>query len=86
MPSTNYRATTAPEEARGTFRFVGERGIPLDIVLDRLKDKGFMVGWPRERTIRRLREVVGDVYGPEWARERHKRMLAPVGHLHDAVG
>jgi hypothetical protein len=61
------------------FRFVSERGIPLDVIVSRLDDEGFMVdwldfyreamkeNWPSERTLGRLREVVGDVYGPEWA-------------------
>lgn len=77
-----------PEGVRvvgGVFRFVDEQGIPLDLVVDRLRDRGLMVdwlaflreaeeaGWPRERTVRRLREAVGDVYGPLWAAEWEKR-------------
>jgi hypothetical protein len=71
----------------GTFRFVDEKGIPLEIVVERLHGRGWMMdwldfyrdsvkqGWPKDRTIGRLREAVGDVYGPEWADEWHRRML-----------
>lgn len=70
----------------GVFRFVGEQGIPLDLIVSFLNEHNLMLdwldflrdsekeGWPRERTIHRLQETVGDVYGPEWAAEWSKRM------------
>ena len=77
----------------GCFRLVSEQGVPLDIVVSSLEDKGFMMdwldfyrsavdeGWPKERTLLRLRQAVGDVYGPEWAEEWLKRMHHWVGVL-----
>ncbi|MDB4278125.1 hypothetical protein N9917_00745 [Deltaproteobacteria bacterium] len=77
----------------GTFRFVDEKGIPLEVVVERLHDNGLMMdwldfhrdsveqGWPSKRTIGRLREAVGDVYGPKWAEEWLRRMLLHVERL-----
>jgi hypothetical protein len=77
----------------GTFRFVDEQGLPLDLLVDWLKDRGMMMdwldfyrssveqGWPRKRTTTRLRMVVGDVYGPEWAEEWFKRFVHHVDAL-----
>lgn len=60
----------------GTFTFVSGLGLHLDLVVDYLDHKGFMMHWidfyvesvkqewPPERTLRRLQSTVRDVYGP----------------------
>lgn len=60
----------------GIFFLVDSEGIPLDLVVDRLNDQGFMCdwldfwrdamkqGWKPDRTYLRLQSVVGEVYGP----------------------
>lgn len=78
----------------GTFRFVDEQGVPLEVVVSRLEEQGKMMdwldfhrdsveaGWSTERTTSRLREAVGDVYGPRWAEEwlkRFRRFTGPRG-------
>lgn len=77
----------------GCFRFVDEQGIPFDFLVDRLDQHGMMPdwldfyrdamkkGWRHDRTMSRLREVVGDVYGPEFREEWEKRMLHVLSQL-----
>jgi hypothetical protein len=77
----------------GTFRFVDERGVPLTVLVEYLHDRGLMLdwldfyresvkqGWPPDRTVGRLRESVGEVYGPEWAEEWHRRMLLHIENM-----
>lgn len=62
-------------------------GIPLDIIVDRFNEHGLIVdwldfwddamkqGWKPDRTLSKLRAVVGDVYGPVWASEWERRLL-----------
>lgn len=70
---------------RGVFPFVDSCGIPLDIVIDRLKDSGMVpdwvefydeavkAGWHPGRVVLRLSEAVGDVYGPTYREGWEKR-------------
>lgn len=63
---------------RGTFPFVNSIGLPLDVVVEYLRDHGCMMDWidfyleslkcdwPPERTFDRLRQVIGEVYGPQF--------------------
>ena len=51
-----------------------ERGLIVDW-LD-FWDDAMKQGWRPDRTLSKLRAVVGDVYGPEWAEEWQKRLLA----------
>jgi alanyl-tRNA synthetase len=70
------------------FPFVDTHGIPLDVVLDKLREHGLMpdwlefyesavkAGWHRERVVHRLEEAVGDVYGPEFREAWSKKFRA----------
>lgn len=71
---------------KGVFPLVDTHGIPLDLVLDSLKDKGMMpdwhdyvakarkAGWRLDRTVRQLSVAVGDVYGPDFRTSWEARM------------
>jgi len=73
---------------RGVFRLFDTYGVPLDITIDRLRQEGLMPdwlwlfdqmvqsGWHRERSYRRLLQVVGDVYGGLFRVEWEQRMGA----------
>ncbi len=64
----------------GVFSFVGTHGIPLEVVLEMMKSKGWVVSWPdyvresmrqgsKMRTVRsRVMSSVGEVYGPFYLR------------------
>lgn len=68
-------------------------GLPLDVVVDFLDTRGFMMdwldfyseavkkGWPPDRTMLRLTQVVGDVYGPRFREDWVKRMQEAINHL-----
>jgi alanyl-tRNA synthetase len=72
------------------FEFFDTHGLPLDIVLDRLDQTGFVPDWPHlydrclkagwnpTSTWERFRSLVGDVYGPdvrvEWERKMRKHL------------
>jgi len=63
---------------RGVFDFYETFGLPLDMILDRLRQHGLQpdwkhllqrmtdAGWHPDRSYRRLRQLVGDVYGPRY--------------------
>ncbi len=65
----------------GVFSFVGTHGIPLEVVLEMMKGRGFVVCWPdyveqsmrqgaKMRTVRsRVMSAVGEVYGPFYVRD-----------------
>jgi hypothetical protein len=68
---------------------VDTHGIPLDIVLDKLRDAGMMPdwvefyevavsrGWKPSGVITKLSEAVGDVYGPVF-RETWERQFKSI--------
>lgn len=68
------------------FSFYETHGLPLDIILDRLRQDGLQpdwehlyegmleAGWHPDRTFRRLQQLVGDVYGPEFRKRWEKIM------------
>jgi len=70
----------------GIFTMVATYGVPLDVVVSFLDDRGHVPdwvsfykqavreGWPSDRTLLRLEAVVGDVYGPVYREEWKKRM------------
>jgi len=76
---------------RGTFEFFDTYGLPLDIVLDMLRQRRMMpdwthlydrcleAGWHPERSFRRLQQIVGDVYGPSFREEWERRMRKHMG-------
>lgn len=63
---------------QGAFEFFDTYGLPLDLVFARLRQGGFMpdwahlydrcieAGWNPASTWERLRNLVGDVYGPSF--------------------
>ena len=67
------------------FPLVDTHGIPLDLVLDKLRDHGLMPdwldfydtatsrGWKPSGVVTKLSEAVGDVYGPEFRVAWEKR-------------
>lgn len=68
-----------------TFKFVGTHGLPLDVLLHVLKDKGLVIDWLdfiqdarrdgwKDRTIRaRILAAVADVFGPAYKNEFDKQ-------------
>lgn len=64
----------------GVFSFVGTHGIPLEVVLEMMKQRGLVVSWPdyvrhamkqgsKMRTVRaKVMVSVGEVYGPQYLR------------------
>lgn len=70
------------------FPWVDQVGLPLDVIVDRLRDRDMMVdwinffqdalqaGWKPERVFSKLDSVVRDVYGPDWANAWRKGMRA----------
>ena len=93
----NLHVTGKTEDGKplmgGGFRFVDEQGIPLDLLVDRLDQKGLMLdwrdfyrdamkqGWKPDRTMSKLRGVVGDIYGPKWRVEWEQRMRLWIDHI-----
>lgn len=73
---------------QGVFAFFETYGLPLDIILDRLRSNNIVpdwahmydsmvgAGWHPERTLRRLQQIVGDVYGPWFRKEWEIYMIA----------
>lgn len=71
---------------KGTFKFVDTYGLPLDLMIDAMDQRGYMVdwvdfieeskekGWPLHRTTHRLQEAVSDVYGPEFWKHWENRL------------
>lgn len=69
-----------------TFKFVGTHGLPLDVLLHVLKDKGLVIDWLdfiqdarrdgwKDRTIRaRILAAVADVFGPSYRNEFDKQL------------
>lgn len=53
---------------------LGQRGCVMDWI-DFVEDS-VKAGWPLGRTLRRLSEAVGDVYGPEFRESWEVRMRA----------
>ncbi len=63
----------------GWFSFVDEQGLPLDVVIQILNDKGFMPdwcnfydqavesGWKPKSIYQRLKSAIEDIYGKEFA-------------------
>ena len=70
----------------GIFPLCDTHGVPLDLIIDKLDQLGFICdwldfhehaiakGWRTDRTISKLGEVVGDIYGSSWREEWEKRM------------
>lgn len=62
----------------GVFPLISTHGVPLDLVLEKLKESGMMPdwvdfyrdaildGWKPSGIRHKLSEAVGDVYGPEF--------------------
>lgn len=63
---------------RNTFHLVNSVGLPLETVVGEFHQRGYMLDWvdfyieslkcdwPPERTFERLRQVVGEEYGPKF--------------------
>tara|TARA_R110000824_G_scaffold38621_1_gene117870 strand:+ start:455 stop:826 length:372 start_codon:yes stop_codon:yes gene_type:complete len=80
--------TDGKDTIGGGFRFVDEKGIPLEILVSYLDDRGMMLdwldffadskkqGWKPQRTFIRLQAAVGDVYGPKFREGWEERMRA----------
>ena len=70
------------------YWLVDTYGLPLDVVIHTLHEKGLMPdwidfwdtsmkrGWRPSGTYQRLRTAVVDVYGPDWCFEWERRMKA----------
>lgn len=62
----------------GVYRFFETHGLPLDVLLDRLRSRGIIPSWlsfydearkagmKHERILSKLSESLGDVYGPSF--------------------
>ncbi len=75
---------------RGVFEFLDTYGLPLDIVVDRLRQERVVPdwlylynrciesGWNPTSTWERLRIMVGDVYGPDYRLRWELKMRAHI--------
>lgn len=70
----------------GVYRFFETHGLPLDVLVDGLRERGYMPAWEaivddavaggmdRSRAISKVLEAASDVYGAEFAGEVEKRL------------
>jgi len=91
-PGLRLRKTGETEDGRdvigGCFRFIDERGVPIEVLISIINDRGGVVdwldfwssamkqGWKPDRTFIKLRRAVTDIYGEEWAEEWERRLRA----------
>lgn len=75
---------------KGAFRMVDTHGVPLEVVISFLDNNGRMpswadfydnarkAGWKSRGIVAKLRNVVGDVYGPDFREGWELRMQAHI--------
>lgn len=71
----------------GVYRFFETHGLPLDVLVDGLRERGYMPAWEtivddtvaagmeRSRAISKVLEAASDVYGARFASEVEKRLI-----------
>lgn len=79
----------------GWFYYLTTHGVPLDIIISKIEDKNgipdwldfyfiaIREGWHPDRTIGRLRNVIADVYGPDFAEKWLEKFKKCLGEIYE---